>query len=234
MRPRFEDPIETVEARLVKVDFSIRFIFYVQDLVKRNVSLVYLSSPPRLYDYEIGPGKFEDIKEGIRSFDLPYYDQMADMAIIFNYNATVHAMRAEIISLQLDPGFFIGYFFNETYRSQYHLKRENLIQESFIQWKIFYKEEIFEKGKHALLKPFLSMRELSVGGRMDVAGYETMGEWYRSKPVWTGNPYSGMQSSKLFQFNEVFKRNDQSINEAIDIFRNYHVFYFNSIREILR
>ena len=195
---------------------------------------MYPADPTDPSKNEMKPGMFEDIKEGIRSFDLPYYDQMADMAVIFNYNATAHEMRAEIITIMSDPGFRMGYWFNITYRSEFKLKLANLDQEEIKQWKIFYKEEIFENGKHARLLPSLSDIELSVGGRMEVAGYETLGEWYRSKPVWTGNPYSGMQSSKLFQFNEVIKMNDKNSNKASNIFRNCHIFCFDSIRKILR
>ena len=77
----------------------------------------------------------------------------------------------------------------------------------------FYKTYIFEKGQHAILRPFLLHFELAMGGRYRDQSengkifVEVGGEFYRSKETVElgpgNNPYTGMQTSKKFQFNEV-------------------------------
>ena len=112
-------------------------------------------------------------KENLRSVDLPGYEEMADSAINF-------------LPPETD---FLNAMAN------------------------FYKTYIFEKGQHAILRPFLLQFELAMGGRYRDQSengkifVEVGGEFYRSKETVEfgsgNNPYTGMQTSKKFQFNEV-------------------------------
>ena len=112
-------------------------------------------------------------KEILRSVDLPGYEEMADSAVNF-----------------LPP------------ETDYFNAMAN-----------FYKTYIFEKGQHAILRPMLLHFELAMGGRYRDQSengkifVEVGGEFYRSKETVElgpgNNPYTGMQTSKKFQFNEV-------------------------------